>query len=69
MRTWPRSAHTCWANAVSAADFYLVMLMRWSRNMPKPATDWPHLAALAQRLKSRPSFKLLYEREGLSEWA
>ncbi len=55
-------------DTLSAADFYLVMLMRWSRNMPKPATDWPHLAALAGRLKARPSFKLLYEREGLTEW-
>ena len=53
----------------SVADFYLTMLMRWSRNMPKPATEWPQLAALAQRMKARPSFKLLYEREGLSEWA
>ena len=56
-------------DVLSAADFYLAMLMRWSRNMPRPATDWPHLAALAQRLKARPSFKLLYEREGLTEWA
>lgn len=55
--------------AVSAADFYLVMLMRWSRNMPRDALQWPHLAALAQRLKARSSFKTLYEREGLSEWA
>lgn len=54
---------------LSAADFYLAMLMRWSRNMPKQATEWPHLGALAQRLKSRPSFKTLYEREGLTEWA
>lgn len=53
----------------SAADFYLAMLMRWSRNMPQPATTWPHLAALAQRMKARPSFKTLYEREGLTEWA
>ena len=53
---------------VSAADFYLTMLMRWSRNMPKPATEWPHLAALAQRMKTRPSFKTLYAREGLTEW-
>ena len=35
---------------LSVADFYLTMLMRWSRNMPKPATQWPQLAALAQRL-------------------
>jgi len=56
-------------DAPSVADFYLTMLMRWSRNMPKPATEWPHLAALAQRMKSRPAFGTLYEREGLTEWA
>lgn len=54
--------------APSAADFYLAMLMRWSRNMPKPATAWPHLAALAQRMAARPSFRELYAREGLTEW-
>ncbi|WP_119718391.1 glutathione S-transferase family protein [Cognatilysobacter tabacisoli] len=54
---------------LSGADFYLVMLMRWSRGMPKPAHEWTHLGALAQRLKARPSFKTLYEREGLTEWA
>ena len=54
---------------LTAADFYLVMLMRWSRNMPKPANEWAHLSALASRLKARPSFATLYEREGLTEWA
>ena len=54
---------------VSAADFYLTMLMRWSRGMPKPATQWPQLAALAERMKARPSFKVLYQSDGLSEWA
>ncbi len=54
---------------LSAADFYLTMLMRWTRNMPRPGHEWPHLAALAQRLKARPSFRTLYEREGLTEWA
>jgi glutathione S-transferase len=54
---------------VSAADFFLTMLMRWSRHMPKPATDWPNLGAHAQRMKARPTFKRLYEREGLTEWA
>ena len=56
-------------DAPCVADFYLVMLMRWSRNSPSPATDAPQLAALAQRMKARPAFKTLYEREGLSEWA
>jgi len=52
----------------TAADFYATMLMRWSRNMPRPATTWPHLAELARRMKARPSFQVLYEREGLTEW-
>lgn len=54
---------------VSAADFMLVMLMRWSRNMPKTALDYPSLAKLAALMKARPSFKALYSAEGLSEWA
>ena len=54
---------------ISAADFYLTMLMRWSRNMPKPATEWPRLAALAKAMKARPSFARLYAEEGLEEWA
>lgn len=53
----------------SVADFYATMLMRWSRNMPKPATAWPHLAALAARIKARPSWARLYAIEGLTEWA
>lgn len=55
--------------APTALDFYALMLMRWSRNMPKPATQWPRLAAFAQRMKARPSWKKLYEIEGLTEWA
>jgi glutathione S-transferase len=53
---------------ISMLDFYATILMRWSRNMPKPATEWPHLRALAERMKARPSFKTLYEREGLADW-
>ena len=56
-------------DAISAVDFLATMLMRWSRNMPKPATEWPVLAAYAARMKARPSFRTLYESEGLSEWA
>lgn len=54
--------------APSTADFYLIMLMRWSRAMPKPATEWPQLALLAQWMKARPSFLELYRRESLTEW-
>jgi glutathione S-transferase len=52
----------------SGADLYITMLMRWSRKMPKPATAWPALKALADRVRARPSWKRLYELEGLTEW-
>ena len=54
---------------LSAADFQLTMLMRWSRNLPRPATDWPALDRLAKAMRARPSFKTLYAREELTEWA
>jgi glutathione S-transferase len=54
---------------VRAADFVATMLMRWSRNMPRPATSRPAIAAYVQRMKGRPSFRELYAREGLTEWS
>ncbi len=53
----------------SALDFLATMLMRWSRNMPRPATTWPEIAAYVARMKARPSFRELYAREGLTEWS
>lgn len=53
---------------LSIADLYATMLMRWSRNMPKPSDRWPALAQLAGRIKARPSWQRLYEIEGLTEW-
>lgn len=53
----------------TAADFYLCMLLRWSRGMPRPGDAWPALGAFAARMKARPSFRELYAREGLTEWA
>jgi len=52
----------------SGADLLLTMLMRWSRNMPRPATEWPALKRLADLVRARPSWQRLYEVEGLSEW-
>ncbi len=49
-------------------DMLAVVLMRWSRNMPRPATGWPHLAKLAAAVKARPAWKRVYEVEGLTEW-
>ncbi|MGY8562593.1 glutathione S-transferase family protein [Paracidovorax citrulli] len=53
---------------VSVVDFMLVMLMRWSRNMPLPSDTWPELKAYAERLKARPAFAEVYRREGITDW-
>jgi len=53
---------------LTAADFLVTMLMRWSRNMPKPVTQWPALARYVQRMRAMPSFRETYAREGLTDW-
>jgi len=53
---------------LSAADFMLTMLMRWSRDRPTPAHTLPALQAHAMLMKVRPSFKEVYAREGLTDW-
>lgn len=53
----------------SVLDLYVVMLMRWSRNMPKPALQWSACRALADLVRARPSWTRLYAAEGLTEWA
>jgi len=53
---------------LSAVDFMLTMLMRWSRNMPCPTDAWPVLAAHARRMKDRPALAEVYRREGISDW-
>jgi glutathione S-transferase len=53
----------------SGVDLQALMYMRWSRNMPKPVTAWPTLKAFADRMRQRPSWKRMYEIEGLTEWA
>jgi glutathione S-transferase len=52
----------------SAPDLQLTMLMRWSRNMPHPATEWPALKLLADRVCSRPSWQRMREIEKLDDW-
>ena len=52
----------------STPDFVLTMLMRWSRNMPKPSDSWPALLAHATRMKALPSFREVCARENLTDW-
>jgi glutathione S-transferase len=53
----------------SSADLLLIMYMRWSRNMPKSALAWPALQRLADLVRARPSWRQLYQNEGLNEWS
>ncbi len=53
----------------SGADLLALMYMRWSRNMPKPVTEWLALKRLAGLLRTRRSWQRLYEIEGLTDWA
>ena len=53
---------------LSAADFLLTMLTRWSRAMPRPASDWPHLHAYMRRMRAMPSLREVHAREGLTDW-
>jgi glutathione S-transferase len=53
---------------LSTADLLTTMLLRWSRNMPRPATSWPNLAAYVGHMRALPSFVELNRREGLTGW-
>jgi glutathione S-transferase len=53
---------------LTAADFLLGMLARWSRNLKRTALDWPHLAAYVERMRSLPSYRETHAREKLTGW-
>jgi len=52
----------------SGVDLLLTMLMRWSRNMPRTALEWPSLKRLADLVRTRPSWKKVCEIEGTTDW-
>ena len=52
----------------TTVDFLLTTMMRWSRNMPKPADQWPFLKRFALKMKQLNSFKIVNQREGLTDW-
>ena len=53
---------------LSAADFLLTMLTRWSRAMPVTATNFAHLRAYVDRMRAMPSLREVHAREGLTDW-
>jgi glutathione S-transferase len=53
---------------LTAADFFATMLMRWSRNMSRPATEFPNLGAYISRMRAMPSLRDVHRREKLTDW-
>jgi glutathione S-transferase len=53
--------------AISAADIYLFMVSRWTRNTARKARDLPHLGALLARVMARPRVQEAYAIERIAE--
>jgi glutathione S-transferase len=53
---------------LSAVDFLATMLMRWSRNMPKPATEWTNIDGYVRRMRAMPSYLKTLQVEQLTDW-
>jgi glutathione S-transferase len=50
----------------SAADLFLFMLVRWTRNMPKPATTYPAIKRNVDLVRARPAVQAMMQAEGIS---
>ena len=50
----------------SAVDYYLCMLLRWSRTMARPGATYGNLGRLADLVRARPAMQELFRREGLA---
>ena len=50
----------------SAADIYLMMLARWSRNMAKPAATYPNIKRCVDLVRARPAVERMFKAEGLT---
>lgn len=52
----------------TSVDLQLMMYLRWSRNMPKPATEWPNLNKFAKLIAQRPCWQKVNQAEQLTDW-
>jgi glutathione S-transferase len=55
-------------DSFTTVDLLATILCRWTRNMPRPATDWPHLKRYLDRMRQRPALREVHAREGLTDW-
>jgi glutathione S-transferase len=50
----------------SAVDYYLAMLLRWSRNMARPGYGYGNLGRLYGLVRERPAMQAVYRSEGIA---
>ena len=63
-----KGPHLCGAN-FHACDYFLAMLIRWTRQMPKPGHLYPHLNVLVKAALARPAYKQMLDDEGIEQLA
>lgn len=54
--------------SLTTVDLLAAMLMRWSRNMPRPATRWANIDAYLRAIRARPALRETHRVEGLTDW-
>jgi glutathione S-transferase len=50
----------------SAADYFLVMLCRWTRNTPRPATTYANIKRCIDLVTARPAWQRMMTAQGLT---
>ena len=58
--------HLC-GNRFYVCDYFLVMLVRWSRAMERPLHKLPHINALVERTLLRPAYRQMLLEEGIDQ--
>jgi len=53
-------------SAFSAADIFLMMMARWSRNMAKPAVTYPNIKRCVDQVLARPAIQRMMKAQGLT---
>lgn len=58
--------HLC-GSTLYACDYFMVMLIRWSRTMSKPGHTYPHLNALVRKVMVRPAYAKMLKDQGIQQ--
>ncbi|HEX9446901.1 MAG TPA: glutathione S-transferase N-terminal domain-containing protein [Dongiaceae bacterium] len=61
-----RGPHLCGARFY-ICDYFLVMLIRWTRAMTRPLQQWPQLSKLVERSLLRPAYRQMLLEEGIEQ--